>query len=336
MINDFKLNKKNIWNSSEDLMRLLPNQNIFSLKGSIDRYGFCFILSDICGLKKPKRTFAEWVHAWHWHENLTAELMGLHLLNHTVPTIVTNKKEYDGLKKEGFQKVIIGGLPIAYVKQQHNYRNEQALLAMPPHTNDVTEFNNSQDQYLDYLETLKGDFDGIYVCIVYSDWEGPLHKAAKKRGLNVIQGTRPDDANSLIRMRAIFDAFNYVTSNCIGSHFVYAQFAKCKFSFSGPVYSFDEEAIVGRNKIKKYSQTYVNQLIENRSEKYLRSRFGNYFVDKPQYGICNSSFARSEVGYDNILNKSQILDAVGWSIKGKLIGYIRGGLNKTNNFLYSK
>ena len=73
--------QKNKWSCLEELMSLLPEVNVFSYKGSIDRFGFSYILAKICGFEKPRRTFAEWVHGWHWHDLPTSEILGLHLLN---------------------------------------------------------------------------------------------------------------------------------------------------------------------------------------------------------------------------------------------------------------
>ena len=326
--------KKNNWNCVDDLNKLLPEVNVFPYKGSIDRYGFSHILSNICGFKKPKRAFAEWVHGWHWHDLPSPEILGVHLLSRSVPIIVANNKEFEALKSAGYKNIIIGGLPSAYIKKQHSSKNENALLAIPPHTGEDILFNNSQNEYLDYLESLKNDFNGIYVSIFYLDWEGPLHKAVQKRGLNVIQGARPDDANSLIRMRCLFDAFNYVTSNYMGSHFIYAQFANCKFSLSGPKHHDDEETWLGDGNIKQYSLNEVQKMVEVRSEKYLRSRFSKYFVNHPKNGICDIDLASSEIGLDVLLSKNEILEAIGWNLRGQLRGYFRGALNRGRTVIF--
>ena len=73
-------------------------------------------------------------------------------------------------------------------------------------------------------------------------------------------------------------------------------------------------------------------MVEVRSEKYLRSRFNQYFVEDPHHGHCDISLAKKEIGLESILNKNQILDAVGWSLYGKFRGYSRGILNRLNNF----
>lgn len=321
------------WRSPEDLKKLIPNVRPVHSRGSIDRYGFTYLLADICGLKKPRRAFAEWIHGWVWDDQPTEETLAVGNLHRSVPVVVRNNLEYEALKAAGFTKVFVGGLPFCYVQSQHQVRNDHALLAFPPHSAESEVLNNSQKDYFDYLEALKHDFDGIYVSIFFLDWGGALHRAAEKRGLNVILGARPDDANSLSRTRSLLDAFNFVTSNTMGSHFVYALYAGCRFSFSGPLYAYDEEVLLGNGNPNNHSLSRVKRVIEVQSESYLRSRYDRFFLDHPRDGRLDIAFARSELGHANIMNKNKIKEVVGWTIPGQLRGYLRGSINRAQGFI---
>ena len=68
----------------------------------------------------------------------------------------------------------------------------------------------------------------------------------------------------------------------MGSHFIYAQFANCKFSLSGPNTMIKKKSFLGGGNIKRYSLNEVQKMVEVRSEKYLFSRFNKYFVDHPK------------------------------------------------------
>ena len=321
------------WECEQELERIIPSVQPFSVSGSIDRYGFTHVLAALCGLKNPKRPFAEWIHGWIWDEQPTAESLAVDKLNRTVPVVVRNNLEYECLKSAGFREIHIGGLPFCYVGKQHNSKNKHALLAIPPHSAEVERLNSSQIEYMNFLETLKSDFDGVYVSIFYLDWGGALHQAARARGLNIILGARPDDANSLIRTRSLFDAFDFVTSNIMGSHFVYALHANCKFSFSGPIYQYDEQTFLGNGNPNNHSLAKVERFLNIQSERYLRSRFDLFFTDHPSSGSCNMELGRSEIGVDNVLNKEQIREVVGWTIPGQMHGYLRGGLNRAQRIL---
>ncbi|MCD1636360.1 hypothetical protein K7H91_21595 [Martelella mediterranea] len=323
------------WQRPEDLKKLIPPVRPVCAKGSIDRYGFTYLLADICGLKKPRRTFSEWLHGWAWDDQPTEETLAVGNLHRSVPVVVRNNLEYEALKAAGFKKVFIGGLPFCYLGNQHLVRNDHALLAIPPHSAESERLNDSQIEYFDYLEAIKSDFDGVYVSIFHLDWGGALHKSAEKRGLNVVLGARPDDANSLSRTRSLLDAFKFVTSNTMGSHFVYALYAGCRFSFSGPLYSYNEEVFLGNGNPNNHSLSRVERLMEVHSENYLRSRFDRFFLDHPRDGRFDIALGRSEIGHSNMLNRNRIIEAVGWTVYGQMHGYLCGAINRAQRLIAS-
>lgn len=323
------------WQRPGDLKKLIPPVRPVNVKGSIDRYGFTYLLADICGLKRPRRTFAEWIHGWVWDDQPTEETLAVGSLHRSVPVVVRNNLEYEALNAAGFKKVFIGGLPFCYLGKQHLVRNDHALLAIPPHSAELERLNDSQIEYFDYLEAIKSDFDGVYVSVFHLDWGGALHRAAERRGLNVILGARPDDANSLIRTRSLLDAFSFVTSNTMGSHFVYALYAGCRFSFSGPLYSYSEEVFLGNGNPNNHSLSRVERLMEVQSENYLRSRFDRFFLDHPRDGRSEIALGWSEIGHSNILNRNRIKEVVGWTISGQMRGYLCGSINRAQRLIAS-
>jgi len=321
------------WKCASELEKLLPRVRVIPANGSIDRYGFTYILADICGLSRPKRPFAEWVHGWIWDEKPTSESLAVNKLNRSVPVVVRNKTEHKALTDAGFREVVVGGLPFCYVGQQHESRNKHSLLAFPPHSAEVERLTDDQKEYLDFLASLKNDFDGIYVSIFHLDWGGKLCEAVKVRGLNVILGARPDDANSIIRIRSLLDAFDCVTTNNMGSHFVYALHANCKFSLSGPLFQYDEEIFFGNGNPHNHSLAKVKRLMEIQSESYLRSRFNRFFVDHPSDGTRDVPLGSSEIGFENTLDQNQIREAIGWTVSKQIRGYSRGCANRIVRFI---
>ena len=324
------------WQGAEELEGLLPPHRLISSRGSIDRYGFLHVLSQLCGMKRQLRPFAEWVHGWIWDQHPTVESLAFASLLRSVPVVVGNSIECEVLKSAGFREVLIGGLPFGYIERQHNSRNNHALLAYPPHSAEVERLSGQQENYMDYLHSIRHKFDGIFVSIFYLDWGGPMHKAAEARGLNVIQGARPDDANSLYRTRAMLDSFKHVTSNTMGSHFVYALRAGCCFSFSGPIFQYEEEMYLGNGNANKHSQACVKRLMEIQSEVYLRGRFGRFFVDHPSDGVVDEVYGEDEVGVRDVLSEANIRRILGWTTTGQLRGYSRGASNRTRRLLQKK
>lgn len=329
----------NTWNSSNELNQLLPKSKIFKLNGSIDRYGFRHYITNICDLKLPLRPFSEWTHGWIWDQNPTAEILGLSKLRRDLHIVVRNEMEKNILHNEGFMYVTAGGLPFSYIPIQHNIKNNEALLCFPPHSTESEVVSSPLNDYLDYLESLKDLFDGIYVSIFYLDWNGPIHTEAIRRGLNVIQGARPDDSNSLLRMRSIFDAFKYVTSNNIGSHFLYALYSGCNFSFCGPMFQYDESIMLSKGNPHKHSKDKIDRIISIQQVDYLKNRYGLFFSDTPRFGIKDLDYGFKEIGKSHNLTPKEIIEKLGWTPLGQLSGYTKSAfryLNKSYSFLSKK
>lgn len=323
-----QVSKRVAWQTANELNSLLPSSSVFKVRGSIDRFGFLHLLAEQCCMRAPKRAFAEWMHGWIWDDRPTIESLAMHKLPRDVPVVVRNKIEQKVLLDAGFRDVWIGGLPFCYVPSQHKARNGSSLLAIPPHSAEAERVSSVQRDYMDFLESLKGDFDDIYVCIFYLDWDGPMHRAALQRGLRVVQGARPDDAYSLKRVRALFEAFEHVTSNSIGSHFVYALYSGSRFSFCGPMFTYDEETILANGNPNGHSEERVRRLLEIQDPRYLQIRFGKFYVDHPRQGAFDTDLGASEIGTDQILSPLQIKNILGWTVIGQLCGYGRGAFRR--------
>ncbi len=151
-----------------------PSKN----SGGVDRYGFLSVLAKRCGRRTVPRSFANWIHGWVWAEEPTPELLASRNLPRNVTIVVCQEAEQLALKTAGFTDVRLGGLPFAYIQRQHTHCQTDALLAFPPHSAEVGRVTADQGAYFDYLETLKHDFESIYVCVHYLDMNGPLHKDA--------------------------------------------------------------------------------------------------------------------------------------------------------------
>lgn len=316
------------WQNLAELEALLPSRVKIGSANGVHRFGFSHLLAERCGLRRPRRVFANWVHGWIWDDRPTAESLHVGKQLRDIPVVVRNEVEKAALEFEGFRRVVVGGLPFAYVSPQHNARNRNALLAIPPHSAEVERLSSRQSDYMDYLESLKGDYDGIYVSIFYLDWNGPMHQAAAARGLRVVQGARPDDANSLRRVRALFEAFEQVTSNTMGSHFVYALQAGSRFAFSGPIFAYDAQMFLGNGNPHSHSEARVNRLLEIQDPQYLRRRFGRFFCDHPRQGVADRELGASEVGVNHLLEPESIREILGWTLEGQIKGYSLGVLRR--------
>ena len=306
---------------------LLPNSPI-KITSGIDRYGFSSVLANKCAIPFVPRSFANWTHGWIWYDDPNAEDLMMSHLPRDIMIVVRNEIELIALKSWGFTDVRLGGLPFAYVDQQHAFRNKNSLLVFPVHSDETSSITGNIKEYFDYLETLKKDFESIYISVYYLDIGGPMHKAAIDLGFRVLQGARPDDANSMLRMRAILDAFKYVSTNNMGSHVLYALYAGCKVSFSGPMYQIEESIISKIATQSGYHDDYVDRASWYLSETYLRQKFSKFFVENPRQGAADVHYATEEIGAKYILSPSEIKDAMGWTVGGQINGYVKGAARR--------
>ena len=317
----------------------LPIFGRINLVCGVDRYGFSRLLADQLGAIWTKRSFANWQHGWIWWGACSSEDLrmadGLKVQSNF---IVSKHTESEILRSEGFKNVWVGGLPFAYTSPSNRVKAKGSLLAMPPHSSEQSVKSNSNNfmksltGYLDYLESFKQNFSSIWVSIYYLDVSPAVIDEIHRRGLFFIEGARPNDANSLRRVRAILDTFEFVTTNCMGSHVIYALFCGCKVSVVGPEYKFDESHFFLNNPTG-YSKKYINDFIYYSSKEYLSEHFSFLLTDNPKEGYKSEEYARGEIGYYNLLSKSDIMDALQWSWMGQFKGYSAGGIRRITKLM---
>ena len=317
------------------LLNDLPPCKISRYRNELDRYGFSWVLAQRCGLRKPLRSFCSWVHGWIWYEP-TADNLGFQGLGRAQRLVVRAENERLALAQEGFCNVIVGGLPFAYIPRQEEPRFPNSLLAIPPHSSEAeTTFFKNYSSYVDYLLSLKNQFDQVAICIHYLDKGKEVDLYARAHGLDIIYGARPDDANSLIRTRAILERFEYVTSNNIGSHFAYALSAGCKFSFDNYFYDYKDAILQKKLDALEKPVNYLEAALEVHSEKYVRSKFPQFFKDSPKDGIADESLARSIICPMETLSSNELMQVLGWNVTGQIRGYLGGASRRISRLARS-
>lgn len=142
------------------------------------------------------------------------------------------------LRSRGYAHVKAIGLPVVYLTRNMERRRRNSLLLMPVHTLPATVCDTASGEFAEYLEIVlrfRDRFDLIAMC---------LHKSCLDKGLwieecrqariPVVRGADPNDYNALYRMQALFEQFEFVTSNGFGSHLIYAAYFGAKPSIYGP------------------------------------------------------------------------------------------------------
>ena len=302
---------------------VLPNTKLIKIRDGIDRYGYSHILAKKLGFKYPPRSFANWIHGWVWAENPTSKDLMCYGFPKDLTIVTRNIIERDALVSEGFGDVRVGGLPFCYVEKQHYNRVQDSLIAFPHHDTEREKSGNHGEKYFKWLASIKKDFSHVYVSLHYCNIGGPMEKAALDNGLNVIQGARPDDANSMLRVRSLLDSFEYATTNILGSHILYAGFSGCKVSICGPYFDAKED-ILNNVDLEKDTLEYVEKVVTLHSEIYARQKFTDFFKSHPKMGINNSEYFFNMMGCNHVMNNTEIIEALKWKRSDQIYGYFSG------------
>ena len=114
----------------------------------------------------------------------------------------------------------------------------------------------------------------------------------------------------------------------MGSHMLYALYAGCNFSFSGPFYSYEESLFLTNGNLHNHSKEFILHSLILQSESYVRGRFPRFFVENPSMGCQDVDFATESIGERFVMQPSEIRDALGWCIKGQLNGYVKGAARR--------
>jgi hypothetical protein len=304
-------------------MLSLPNYKPISVRNEVDRYGFSTLLANTLSLNHTPRSFCNWLHGWVWWKPEATDELGCSNLPFNVPIVVSKHSEKLLLDSVGYKHVYSGGFPFLYTEFSGQRRKKNSLLAFLPHSSEhVTVSNVYDEEYLDYLESIKEDFSEVYVCIHWQDSSNKLLiNNLILRKLSYVFGARADDGNSLNRIRVLLDYFEFVTTPVFGSHILYATYAGCKVSVCGPLIEYKGSDYKHQEGI---SLERIEKLIKFGSTEWLRVKFPFLYVDHPTDASTNLAWAKVEIGSKNKLSSKELINILGWSVGGQLNGYING------------
>ncbi len=282
------------------------------------------LLARRLGLRKARRSYCAWVHYWVWWDASCPEEIGYGGSAKDVRIVCSDEKQKSMLIQHGYIDVVVGGIPFAYVPQIYAERQKRSLLVFLPHSLDYYNISLSSKKYLDYLLTLKSDFSRIDVCIYSHDYdEGTQKRECEERGLNTIRGACPDDADALIKVRALMECFEYVTSPYISAHILYAAFCGCKVSITRPIFYYGKEYYNNDPYMQRYP--FLMRLFDTvNSEEYIKDRFPWLIVDHPIEATEHISWATEKIGEKFVLNDHALRLALGWDAFGRIRGPLMG------------
>ena len=284
----------------------LPDYKRISLRNSCDRFGFSHLIAGFFGYSYVPRCFCIWDHGWWFYNGLENYYIGY---DRKKIIVVASQRDKIELERMKFENVVAAGLPFSYVPPQRITPIENSLLVFIQHsTESYSHHDTSFDGYLDYLKSIDNDYDYICISLFYNDYFSEKKDKVIQNGFIPISGARADDKYSLIRIRRLLECFQTVTSNTMGSHIAYALHVGCRVSLTGDV---------------QHKPFFSNiQDLEDRYSWLIKSH--------PNNGINDSKIGSEFIGSMYKLSWKEIKHIFGWSIKGQLIGYQEGLINRIN------
>jgi hypothetical protein len=283
-----------------------------------DYYGALRIAAEYCGFKNiPPRFPGGWQHGLMppWQQ-IRPEIV-VYDAPRPVRCFVARQDEAQFLKTGGYSRVQAIGLPIIYTQPSGLPRIPNSVLVMPTHSLASDVVAPSTEQYVREIAGIRGKFDVMAVCVsAYCIAKGLWAPQFAAHGIQVVRGAGISDANALKRMRALFDTFEYVTTDSFGSHVFYALYFGAKVSIWGTATPVYRENVLSDGGWTRYPEAVDKLLSEEtvrRGEQYL----GPLRVE-PWNGVLDVGTGEFMLGHENKLNPEELRATLGWTRPGIL------------------
>lgn len=294
----------------KELERLLPPVEYVSLRTEADCYGISMQISKQFYLRFSPRSFCSWLHGWMYADLKYLEQFGL-ISNHQY-LVATKEQELFFMAHGKNAKAV--GAPYIYAEVFDKIkiqRKSNTLLVMPPHGLPYSTEKWDEETYIKQIYDLKNEFDSIVACIHPScaeknSWIINL----KKYDIPWIAGADMHDKNALIRMRRIFSSFEYMTTNCIGSHIAYAAYSGCKVSIFGNFAEFTKDDV-------KEDVLYINypHVMEHNLQCSTKHSISNKFpflFAHPKAAVQHVEWASEQLGAECKISNVLLAWHLGW------------------------
>ncbi|WP_395167160.1 hypothetical protein [Francisella salimarina] len=321
------------------ILKNIPEYEPMELISEIDYYGFSKYLADRLGIKKTYSRGINWKHGWIFASPKYIEQFVIDKSARV--NFVANMQQQNFLESEGVKSIAVG-LPFAYVNQYDIKTNKikripRSLLIMPPHSLPHTDHSFNEEHYVDEILNLKDKFDIIVACVHRSCFDKKLWiKTFEKYNIPVIIGAYSADKNGLLRMSRIFRSFEYMTTNSIGSHVLYASYAGCKVSIYGKYIEYAKSDYFNDSFYKKYPNLLSHNL-KYSSYEMVKKNY-SFLFNTPYDATTNITWAANQIGEVYVRDVEYIAYIIKWKglrkypniLKHKFIDYI-----KLNKYLYN-
>jgi hypothetical protein len=305
-------------------MTLSESTFSFSLAGGVSlehpvlrlghTYGDLHQLSIFCSVSDKYRATKplEWQHGWvpsfpGWDSESIVGTDGLsRYRKKTHLQLVATKDQERQLQESGYSHVRAIGLPFCYVPNQKILRPKNSAIFVFRHG--IFE----KDTRLEMLASISRAAHEAsqlnvapFMLIHGSDVNEKVVINAKELGVTLILGGHPQDINSLKRVRQVFEYFETVVTDYIGSHVLYATICGAHVSFIDAVETWivPNSTFYRNNPLTFSTAELRNRLVSSASE--MRKTIHSL-------GVVDKETALAEAGFHNTPSPEEIIELVGW------------------------
>ncbi len=300
----------------EVVSQLPPVDYIGKLKGEANYYGASSEIARQVDSLEQCASGARWEHGWKYGEVSTAEHIGGYSKKKSKSLhLVSNQAHEAILRAEGFSNVHAVGLPYLYGDEPNLVRRKGSLLVCPGHTSTYSDQDWSKlaEEYAKRISEIKEGFSDVLVCLSANciEREQWVHEFEDK-GIPWVMGAWIYDRNALSRMRCLFSQFEFVTTNCVGSHIVYSSYEGGKTSIWGwqDLYSREE----WRNDPSyKDKEDLLDEDLKWGTQSWMREHYEQLFHEAPQDAIVLKDWAAQQLGQNFKKPAEEVADLFGWT-----------------------
>lgn len=308
----------------QDLIGRLPARRPIWRRCEADFYGASHVIAELTGRRKPPVSFATWRHGWvdpWWVRDPRLHLMDQ---RRNYRHLVFTQEHVNLLKEYGFNRVHAVGAPIIYTSGKRQKRYPGSLLVMPAHTLSYIDSSYHRQEYVDQIAEFRKYFTDIVFCLYVDDYrKGDWIPILNQYGFPYLEGADSYDANSLWRMSMLFQGFEYVTTNSMGSHVVYASYFGCKVSVYGRYHEYSERDFV-RDPFYAGKKDLLACALESQRLCVVSRRYPQFFVPPPE-AVVTEEWGRKHVGEKHRRKPEEVAQLLGWTPKEQFEGYIKEG-----------
>ena len=262
-------------------------------------YGAAKLVANAVGVSVPANSLVYWKHGWDFTDLVDVNQVADAKLPDRRHLVHTKKTEIF-LTERGFTDIKTVGMPFVYTKPDPSrQRVPGSLLVMPAHTLNDLKFSTNEWQYLEYIQSISKHFSRVVfciglACIHHGLWVDNL----EKYGFDYVTGAGLMDQNALLRMRVLFDSFEFMTTNTMGSHVLYGAFCGVKVSLAGPYHSPSLDVY------QNHAAHWDDPLIRKKNTLYIHSnqfesvkkKYPWFFTEPYQAEPC-LEWAKREIGF---------------------------------------